>query len=157
MPITVIEFAKNDLGKQPVLEHLYQLEHQASTQKDANVTLLLKRLVRALEFVRRHGVPDSVDKLLTDVDNEGIPFTLANPVKALKHHPPIHELRVNVQGFGAYRALFFPYDHAGHQYLVFTRSVVKASTSDPAFDAAIRDTVAMLPDFIKNPRKYINL
>jgi len=152
----IIEFAQNEHGQKPVLDHLNALVALARA-RNADALWILPRIRRALGFVQRHGVPGSVGQNLSEVDDWGIPFTLAQPVKTLDFHPPIHELRVNRKGYGAFRALFFPYDHRGDQYLVFTQSVLKSDTSDPAFDAAVSATEAFLPEFLKDPRKYITL
>lgn len=158
MAIIIIEFASDlQTGNRPVLDHLNNLRTLVQA-KDADASWILPRIVRALDFTRRHGVPGSLNRQLMDVDDVGAPFTLTEPVKALKHHPPIHELRVNKKDRGgAFRALFFPYPFEGDQILVFTRSVMKQDTSDQDFDIAVSETEAMLPDFLNDPSKYINL
>lgn len=95
---------------------------------------------------------------LVENGNDGIPFTLVEPVKALKYHPPLIELRVNKPNRrGAYRTIFFPFDYEGEQFLIYTRSVIKQDTSSAEFDLAVQETEALIPDFLSNPRKYIHL
>jgi hypothetical protein len=151
-----IDFAKAADGTEPVLNHLQILATLAG-QHDPDASWILPRIRRALDFAKRYGVPAALYRNEEGLSEDGIPYTLAQPVKALDYHPPIHEIRVNKQGYGAFRALFFPYEYEGDQILVFTFSVLKAAKSDPAFDAAIAATEAMLPDFEKDPGKYITL
>jgi hypothetical protein len=151
-----IEFARNEHGQQPVLDHLYELK-ALSEAKDLDATWMLQRITRAFRFISFHGIPNAIQPSYSDTDDAGIPFTLAQPVKELIHHRPIFELRVNRQGYGAYRALFFPFDHQGQQILVFTRSVLKSTRSCAEFDQAITMTQEMIPSFITYPRKFINL
>jgi hypothetical protein len=152
--MTRIEFA-NDLvaGNKPVLEHLRTLKEQAITQP--SMMHMYVRILRAMRFVSIWGIPSAIGMDLIGEEN-GLPFTI-KPVKTLVHHSPLLELRVNWQGIGAFRAIFFPLIHNNDQFLVFTRSVIKQSTSDPAFKQIISDTTTMLPDFYVDPKKYINL
>ncbi|SCW68412.1 hypothetical protein SAMN04487970_102838 [Paenibacillus tianmuensis] len=154
--MAVIEFALDEHGQQPVLNHLNMLRAQAQAG-DLDALWILPRITRAMSFVSRHGIPDSLDKLLSDTDDNGVAFTLAKPVKELVHHHPLLELRVNRQGYGAFRAIFFVHKHEGQQILVFTRSILKQSKSSIAFDIVVHETEAMFSDFKINPGKYINL
>jgi len=154
--VAIIEFVRDEFGQQPVLNHLNALK-ALSAANDPDATWIMQRISRALKFVALHGIPSAIQPVFSDTDDAGNPFTLAQPVKQLIHHRPILELRVNKQGYGAFRALFFPYEHLGQQILVFTRSVLKSGTSDPAFDLAVAETEAIIPDFMINPKKYINL
>lgn len=152
-----IEFAYDGNGKQPVLDHLKELRQKA-TRGDQDAIWLLSRITRAFRFIQRHGIPASLGQTLIDNDDDGLPFTLVNPVKELVHHRPLLELRVNKpRRAGAYRAIFFPFDFEGNQILVFTRSVIKQSTSSTDFETIIHETELMMPDFNRNPSKYIPL
>ncbi|MED4955941.1 hypothetical protein ABEO75_09615 [Paenibacillus macerans] len=152
-----IEFAFDENGKQPVLDHLMQLRQQAATG-DSDAVWLLARIARALNFIQRHGIPGSIGQTLIANDDSGFPLTLVDPVKELVYHQPLLELRVNKpRRTGAYRAIFFPFEHIGNQILVFTHSVIKQSTASPDFEAIVQETKAMLPDFNQNPSKYIHL
>jgi hypothetical protein len=153
--MAIIEFALDQHGQKPVLNHLNILKTQAQAG-DADALWILPRITRALNFAGRHGIPDAIDKIFTDTDDDGVVFTLAKPVKELVHHRPLLELRVNRKGYGAFRAIFFPFVYEGQQVLVFTRSVLKQQTSSVDFDNAVQDTEVMLPDFLINPFNYIN-
>lgn len=152
-----IDFAKDQYGNNPVLEHLRELRNQANA-KDEQAIWLLARISRAMEFIRRHGIPDSLTRTLVANDDMNLPFTLVEPVKKLIHQKPFLELRVNKPSrTGAYRAIFFPYMHEENQILIFTNYVIKNDTSSLAFDRIVEEAQAMLPYFLKNPSNYINI
>ncbi|MBE3650830.1 hypothetical protein [Paenibacillus polymyxa] len=151
-----IEFAKDNSGQRPVLNELERLRKQAAANNPEAIWLL-QRITRALQFAQRYGIPEALIHNLISEDDVGIPFTLVQPVKALKSHQPLYELRVNQKNRkGAFRAIFFTHIFEGNQILVFTYSVMKMKTSSPEFDRMVELTERMIPDFLKDPSKYIN-
>lgn len=155
--MAITKFAMTENSNRPVYDELEYLSY-LMRQGDATASWLLPRILRAIAFAERHGIPDSFFKTLVENDNDGIPFTLVEPVKALKYHPPLIELRVNKPNRrGAYRAIFFPFEYKGEQFLIYTRSVIKQDTSSAEFDLAVQETEALIPDFLSNPSKYIHL
>ena len=155
--MAITKFAMTEHGNRPVYDELESLSY-LMRQGDATASWLLPRILRAIAFAERHGIPDSFFRTLVDNGNDGLPFTLVEPVKALKHHRPLIELRVNKPNRGgAYRAIFFPFEYEGEQFLIYTRSVIKQNTSSAEFDLAVQETEAMIPNFLSNPGKYILL
>lgn len=151
------KYAMSEHGNRPVYDELRELARLVR-QGDLEAAWLLPRILRSIAFAERHGIPDSLLRTLVANDDKGSPFTLVEPVKALKHHQPLIELRVNKRNRGgAFRAIFFPFEYEGEQFLIYTRSVIKQNTSSADFEQAVNETKAMLPDFLANPSKYINL
>ena len=91
--MAITKFAMTEHGNRPVYDELEYLSY-LMRQGDATASWLLPRILRAIAFAERHGISDSFFKTLVENDNDGIPFTLVEPVKALKYHPPLIELRV---------------------------------------------------------------
>jgi hypothetical protein len=153
--ITLIEFLRNKNGTQPTLTVIHQLIKDAATSPDAYQ--LLKFVQRGLEFLEFHGLPASIHKYFTTQREDGKPYTIAI-AKNLKYHPPLMEFRVNWEqaNAGAFRAIFFEYQFKQYQILVFTHAVIKKQTTSAEFEAAIAATEALMPDFYRQPEKYIN-
>lgn len=93
-----------------------------------------------MEFIRRHGILDSLMKTLVANDDMNLPFTLVEPVKKLTYQEPFLELRVNRPNLtGAYRAIFFTYMYKKNQILIFTNYVIKNDTSSLGFDRIVEE------------------
>jgi hypothetical protein len=153
---TVIEFLRDEHGTQPTLTLIRQLIKDAATSSDAYQ--LLQFVERGLEFVEYHGLPAIFNTYFTTQREDGRPYTITI-AKSLKYHPPLMEFRVNWEepDAGAFRAVFFEYQYKQYQILVFTHAVIKQQTNSAAFNAAVAATEALLPDFYRQPEKYINL
>ncbi|MEB8638241.1 hypothetical protein P4H32_31905 [Bacillus cereus] len=150
---TIIEFLYDpQLQTQPVLDLIHQIE--ANAESDPGMMQLYKFIIRGLEFLERHGIPHVIHHYFTGIREDGRPYTI-KMVKQLRNHVPLMEFRVNWEGTGAFRAVFFEYQHEGKQILIFPRAVVKQSTYDPDFERIAREAEAIYHDFMTDQEKYI--
>ncbi|ALS09874.1 hypothetical protein ABE82_26000 (plasmid) [Paenibacillus peoriae] len=152
---TVIEFLKNpDNQKKPVLELIQTIQQYSST--DPNYLQVLKFVIRGLEFVEKHGLPLAKQIYYTDLREDGRPYTI-QLIKELRDHVPLLEFRINWEGFGAFRSVFFEYCRDNYQFLVFARAIIKQTTYSDDFEQIVQETEQLYEDFINNPEKYITL
>jgi len=152
---TTIEFLKNPADqKKPVLELIQQIQQDSKT--DSASLQMFKFIMRGLEFVERHGIPLAKQYYFTDLKEDGKPYTI-QLIKELRDHVPMLEFRINWQGLGAFRSVFFEYCIGDNQILVFARAIVKQATYSADFEQIVLETEQLYPDFLQNPEKYINL
>ncbi|MFC7561634.1 hypothetical protein ACFQY3_25605 [Paenibacillus farraposensis] len=117
---------------------------------------VFKFVIRGLEFVEKHGLPLAKQIYYTDLKEDGKPYTI-QLIKELRDHVPLLEFRINWEGFGAFRSVFFEYCREDHQFLVFARAIVKQTTYSADFEQIVQETEQLYMDFINNPEKYITL
>lgn len=153
--MAIIEFMKNQTdGSKPVLVLLNHLKERAQSSSDD--AQLLSLIIRGMEFLEKHGLPVSLGKYFVSTRDDGGLFTILL-AKELKYHRPLLEFRMNWLGTGAFRVVFFEFESKGNQILVFSRATIKQETSSKEFEDCIKETEALLPDFLDYPEKYISL
>ena len=154
----IIEFLFDPVtGTQPVLEVINHLKNEGLAG-DQGKLQLYKFILRGLEFLEHHGIPETTKKYFTTTREDGRPYTILLS-KYLQGHVPLLEFRVNWHGAGAFRATFFEFPHpkTKDQILCFVRAVIKQQTHDPEFERIAAESDAVYMDFIRNPEKYISL
>lgn len=154
MTMNKIEFLKDDQGNQQVLQFLNTLSER--TQTDANSFQLLHLVARGFEALTIYGITQAVKRYITLEREDGKPYTISL-VKPLKFHRPLLEFRINWEGIGALRIIFFEYCHLNITIYVMLKAVLKETTSDPDFEVAASECEILYHAFLANPEKYINL
>lgn len=132
---TRIEFLEDPTtGDQPVLALIRQIG--ADGQQDADLLQMYKLIIRGLDFLRRHGLQDAFKEYFKTHLEDGRPYTILL-VKQLNDHVPLLEFRINWQGTGAFRAVFFEHIEGEDQILYFAQAVVKQKTFDLDFETIV--------------------
>jgi hypothetical protein len=149
-----IEFYKNPDGTQPVKTFLSFLQKKGA--KDAGWKQFYMLVLRGMIFLQDYGVNHAKSQTALLQREDGDPYSILL-VKDLIGYVPLLEFRINWKGTGAARILFIEYSHEGYSYFVLMRAIVKQKTTDPAFEALRDEAFQLIPDFLKDPQKYINL
>lgn len=149
----IIEFYKNPNGSKPVLDFLEALKIAGET--DSHFKTVSALVVRGIEVLRDYGVQHCIQHLATLSHEDGTPYT-TTIVKDLKGYVPLLEFRINWRP-SALRIVFIEYPYQDDNYLVLMRAIIKGTTTDPAFEAIRDEAFNLIPDFIQDPKKYINL
>lgn len=150
---TVIELLYDPhSGSSPVLALMNQLEMEGQINSDA--LQVYRLIVRGFEFLEIYGLDYSLKNFLNGILEDGRPYTI-RLVKMLRDHVPLVEFRVNWNGIGAFRAVFFEYVRNELQILVFPRAIIKQATYDPEFERIVVEAKTIYDDFLQSPEKYI--
>lgn len=149
----IIEFYTNPNGTKPVLDFLEALKTAGNIDPHFKTVSLL--VARGIETLRDYGVRHCIQHLATLSREDGSPYT-TTIVKELKGYVPLLEFRINWKP-SAVRIVFIEYPHDGDYYLVLMRAIIKSTTTDPAFEAIRDEAFDLIPAFMHNPKKFINL
>lgn len=149
----IIEFYKKPNGAKPVLDFLEALKQAGDT--DPHFRKVNALVARGIEVLRDYGVQYCIQHLATLSHEDGTPYT-TTIVKDLIGYVPLLEFRINWRP-SAVRIVFIEYPYKEDKYLVLMRAVIKGSTTDPAFEAIRDEAFNLIPDFMEDPKKYINL
>ncbi|WP_054029193.1 hypothetical protein [Bacillus sp. FJAT-28004] len=149
---TVIEFINDPkTDKKQVLDLIRELGLKG--QQDADILQLYMLIIRGLQFLERFGLQEAFKTYFKTHREDGLPYTIML-VKELRDHIPLIEFRVNWQGIGAFRAVFFEHQMNEQQILFFVKAVVKNRTFDSEFERIVQETESMYSDFLTHPEKY---
>jgi hypothetical protein len=145
--MATIHFLEDKNGNQQVVSEIATIAHKA--REEEPFAQLSKYIAQALDFLKDVGAPTN-KKLLpfyTQYD-DGRPLTFASIVKELTYHPPLLEFRVNWDGAGYFRAIFFyEIGEDDQQDIYFTKAILKQEPNPPDFEILANESEQMLKDF----------
>lgn len=151
--MAIIEFILDENNEQQVLNVLNSLNEDAKGDKE--IGDLYGLIIRGFKFLQKHGIPAGTKELMAKLAEEDeTPYSI-RLIKELRHHPPLYEFRINWRGAGAFRAILFEHPLDGDQLLVFTRAIIKQTTTSRDFEKIINESEQLLQEFNKNPEKYL--
>lgn len=134
---TIIEFLEDPkTGDKPVLALIRQIG--VDGKNDADLLQMYALILRGLNFLEHHGLQDAFKQYFKTHLEDGRPYTILL-VKQLNDHVPLLEFRINWQGTGAFRAVFFEHIEDGDQVLYFVQAVVKQKTFDLSFETIVKE------------------
>ncbi|WP_027965118.1 hypothetical protein [Halalkalibacillus halophilus] len=148
--MAIIKYLENEQGEQQAFDEISKIAEKG--KEYPLYAELASFILQGLDLLEDVGVPPDGELILTGRNAKDHLRTF-KIYKPLKHHSPLMEFRINWEQIGAFRAIFFSIEKDGKEILYFTRSLIKQSTSDPAFDKIIEESELMFRKFMIDQNK----
>lgn len=150
---TIIYLKEN--GESQIITEITNIAHMGIAG-DSDAKELAKFIRQGLQRLSNVGVPSDKRLIMVSEEENGDLRTF-QILKELRHCKyPLNEFRINRSTPGAFRAIFFEYEHEDEQLLIFTKAVLKqGDPNPPEFQAAIRESEILYEKFHQNPNQYL--
>ncbi|SFD03457.1 hypothetical protein SAMN05443252_1177 [Bacillus sp. OV322] len=151
---TIIYLQEN--GESQVLTEIENIA-QMGIEGNADAQQIAKYIRQGLTQLTNLGIPPNKKMIMIGEEPNGHPRTFNLLKDIVGIHRPLLEFRINRSTPGAFRAIFFCFDFEDEQLLIFTQAVLKqGDPNPPEFQKAVRKSVQMYDEFLKDPMKYLS-